>query len=165
MGDVAAGNGQSFRSSLALDHLLKGEAFFGRMPVKGAHRVGSWPSLRGLRGLTCGSCRFTALHTSPSRAARTRRSCPSCTFSGPRRARPRAGRPARQDPHHNHTGQNTAPYRRTARAAGGVGQRDRRAQGQRLQRRDAKALEHGGVQKQLAVLHERGVLGIGHIAG
>ena len=58
----------------------------------------------------------TDSRTSPSRAARTRRSCPSCTFSGPRRARPRAGRPARQDPHHNHTGQNTAPYRRTARA-------------------------------------------------
>lgn len=106
----------------------------------------------------------TDSRTSPSRAARTRRSCPSCTFQD------LVGRG------HGLGGQRVKIHiiiirvkipRRIAvqlGQAGGVGQRDRRAQGQRLQRRDAKALEHGGVQKQLAVLHQRGVLGIGHIA-
>ena len=44
---------EPFRSSLALDHLpWRGRLFSGVRPWKAPHRVGSWPSLRGLRGLT-----------------------------------------------------------------------------------------------------------------
>ena len=72
---------EPFRSSLALDHLPWKGGFFRAYARE--RRPTGWGAGRACEtwgALPCGSCRFTALHTSPSRAARNWRCGSSCTF-------------------------------------------------------------------------------------